>query len=161
MLVDVVTLATLYTLRVIGGAVAIDVVMSEWLFAFALLIFMSLALIKRYIELAGRLDGNLSSLANRGYEVGDHTVIAVLAAAAGFNAVVVFTLYISSDAVRALYTRPQALWLACPILMYWVARVLMLAHRRMIDDDPVIFALKDHVSWLAMIAICAIMLIAI
>jgi 4-hydroxybenzoate polyprenyltransferase len=161
MLVDVVTLATLYTLRVIGGAVAIDVVMSEWLFAFALFIFMSLALIKRYIELAGRLDGNLSSLANRGYEVGDHTVIAVLAAAAGFNAVVVFTLYISSDAVRALYTRPQVLWLACPILMYWVARVLMLAHRRMIDDDPVIFALKDHVSWLAMIAICAIMLIAI
>ena len=74
---------------------------------------------------------------------------------------VVFTLYISSDAVRALYTRPQVLWLACPILMYWVARVLMLAHRRMIDDDPVIFALKDHVSWLAMIAICAIMLIAI
>jgi 4-hydroxybenzoate polyprenyltransferase len=160
MLADVVTLAMLYTIRVIGGAVAIDVVMSEWLLAFALFIFMSLALIKRYIELAGRLDGSISSLANRGYEVGDHTVVAVLAAAAGFNAVVVLTLYISSDAVRALYTRPQVLWLVCPILMYWVARVLMLAHRRMIDDDPVIFALKDNVSWLTMIAICVIMLLA-
>jgi len=160
MLADVVTLAMLYTIRVIGGAVAIDVVMSEWLLAFALFIFMSLALIKRYIELVGRLDGNLSSPANRGYEVGDHPVVAVLAAAAGFNAVVVFTLYISSEAVHELYARPQALWLVCPILMYWIARVLMLAHRRLIDDDPIIFALKDRVSWLAMIAIGAIMLLA-
>jgi len=160
-LADVVALAILYTIRVIGGAVAIDVVMSEWLFAFSLFMFMSLALIKRYIELAGRLDGNFSNLANRGYEANDLTVVAVLAAATGFNAVVVFTLYISSDAVRALYTRPQALWLVCPILMYWVARTLMLAHRRMIDDDPVVFALKDRASWLTMIAICAIMVVAI
>ena len=161
MLADVVVLAMLYTIRVVGGAIAINVVVSEWLLAFALFIFMSLALIKRYVELAGRHDKNLSSPANRGYDVGDHTMVAVLAAAAGFNAVVVFTLYISSEAVRALYTRPQALWLVCPILMYWVARVLMLAHRRMIDDDPVIFALKDKVSWLAMAAICTIMLLAI
>ena len=161
MLADVVVLAMLYTIRVIGGAIAINVTVSEWLLAFALFIFMSLALIKRYIELAGQRDKNLSKPANRGYEVDDHTMVAVLAAAAGFNAVVVFTLYISSEAVRALYTKPQALWLVCPILMYWVARVLMLAHRRMIDDDPVIFALKDRVSWLAMGSICAIMLFAI
>ncbi len=161
MLADVVVLAMLYTIRVVGGAIAINVAVSEWLLAFALFIFMSLALIKRYIELAGQLDKNLSRPANRGYEVDDHTMVAVLAAAAGFNAVVVFTLYISSEAVRALYTKPQALWLVCPILMYWVARVLMLAHRRMIDDDPVIFALKDRVSWLAMGSICAIMLFAI
>lgn len=161
MLADVVVLAMLYTIRVVGGAIAINVAVSEWLLAFALFIFMSLALIKRYIELAGRHDKSLSSPANRGYDVGDHTMVAILAAAAGFNAVVVFTLYISSEAVRALYTRPQALWLVCPILMYWVARVLMLAHRRMIDDDPVIFALKDKVSWLTMAAICAVMLLAI
>ncbi len=160
MLADVVTLAMLYTMRVIGGAVAIDVVISEWLLAFALFIFMSLALIKRYIELAAQLDGNLSNPANRGYEVGDHSVVAILAAAAGFNAVVVFTLYVSSEAVRGLYARPQLLWLICPILMYWIGRVLMLAHRRLIDDDPIIFALKDHVSWFAMIAIGMIMLLA-
>ena len=161
MLADVVTLAILYTLRVIGGAVAIDVVMSEWLFAFSLFIFMSLALVKRYIELAGQLHQNHPSLMHRDYQANDQTIVAVLAAAAGFNAVVVFTLYISSEAVRALYARPQVLWIACPILIYWVARILMLAHRRMIDDDPVIFALKDKVSWVAMTAICAIMAAAI
>ena len=161
MLADVVTLAILYTVRVIGGAVAINVAASEWLLAFALFIFMALALIKRYIELTGRLDGNLTSLAHRDYQVGDHTIVASLAAAAGFNAVVVFTLYISSETVRTLYARPQLLWLVCPILMYWFARILMLAHRRMIDDDPVIFALKDSVSWFTAGAIGAIMLLAI
>jgi hypothetical protein len=88
-------------------------------------------------------------------------MIAVLAAAAGFNAVVVFTLYISSDTVRALYAHPQALWIGCPILMYWIARVMLLAQRGQIDDDPVIFALRDRVSWVALGAIGAIMLVAI
>lgn len=161
MLADVVTLAMLYTVRVIAGSIALDVVMSEWLFAFSLFIFMSLALVKRYIELASRPAEDQSTLLNRDYHAGDQAIVAVLAAAAGFNAVVVFTLYISSETVRALYTRPQMLWIACPILIYWIARVVMLAHRRMIDDDPVLFALRDRVSWLTIIALGAIMLIAI
>lgn len=161
MLADVVTLAMLYTIRVIGGAAAINVVMSEWLLAFSLFVFMSLALVKRFIELAALPEGSQATLANRGYQAGDQSIVAILAATAGFNAVVIFTLYISSDAVRALYARPQVLWLACPILLYWVARILMLAHRRVIDDDPVVFALKDRFSWFSLIAIGMIMLAAI
>ncbi|MET4768933.1 4-hydroxybenzoate polyprenyltransferase [Bradyrhizobium elkanii] len=157
--VDVVVLATLYTVRVIGGAVAISVPMSEWLLAFSLFIFMSLALVKRYIELAGQPDGAV--LAARGYQVEDKSMIAILAAASGFNAVVIFTLYISSDTVRALYSHPQLLWVGCPILMYWIGRVMLFAQRGLIDDDPVIFALRDRVSWVALGAIGAIMLAAI
>ncbi|WFU55708.1 UbiA family prenyltransferase [Bradyrhizobium pachyrhizi] len=157
--VDVVVLATLYTVRVIGGAVAISVPMSEWLLAFSLFIFMSLALVKRYIELAGQPDGAV--LAARGYQVEDKAMIAILAAASGFNAVVIFTLYISSDTVRALYSHPQLLWVGCPILMYWIGRVMLFAQRGLIDDDPVIFALRDRVSWVALGAIGAIMLAAI
>jgi 4-hydroxybenzoate polyprenyltransferase len=158
-LIDVVTLAVLYTIRVIAGAVAIGVTMSEWLFAFSLFIFMSLALVKRYIELRAAQSGE--RLPSRDYSADDLSMIAVLAAAAGFNAVVVFTLYISSDTVRALYAHPQALWIGCPILMYWIARVMLLAQRGQIDDDPVIFALRDRVSWVALGAIGAIMLVAI
>jgi len=158
-LIDVVTLAVLYTIRVIAGAVAIGVTMSEWLFAFSLFIFMSLALVKRYIELAARRSGE--RLVSRDYSADDLSMIAVLAAASGFNAVVVFTLYISSDTVRALYSHPQALWIGCPILMYWIARVMLLAQRGQIDDDPVIFALRDRVSWIALGAIGAILLLAI
>ncbi|MGJ5208002.1 UbiA family prenyltransferase [Bradyrhizobium sp. HKCCYLR20261] len=157
-LVDVVTLAVLYTLRVIAGAVAIGVAMSEWLFAFSLFIFMALALVKRYVELDRRSGGDKPM--SRDYQPNDLSMIAVLAAAAGFNAVVIFTLYISSDTVRALYSHPQIMWAGCPVLMYWMARVMLFAQRGLIDDDPVIFALKDRVSWLALGTIGAIMLAA-
>ncbi|PAY10082.1 hypothetical protein CK489_05930 [Bradyrhizobium sp. UFLA03-84] len=158
-IVDVVVLATLYTVRVIGGAVAISVPMSEWLLAFSLFIFMSLALVKRHVELAGQPDGAV--LAARGYRVEDKSMIAILAAASGFNAVVIFTLYISSDTVRALYSHPQLLWACCPILMYWIGRVMLFAQRGLIDDDPVMFALRDRASWIALGAIGVIMLAAI
>ncbi|HZH52827.1 MAG TPA: hypothetical protein VEZ16_13210, partial [Microvirga sp.] len=90
---------------------------------------------------------------------GDLDVVAALAAAAGFNAVTIFTLYISSATVNELYTRPAILWLVVPLLMYWIARALMLACRRQMDDDPVVFALKDRMS-LATIGCAAILFVA-
>jgi 4-hydroxybenzoate polyprenyltransferase len=146
MLVDAVALAGLYTLRVIGGATAIAVPVSKWLLAFSLFIFMSLALVKRYVELVKLLDNNLPNPTNRGYQKGDLPIIASLAAAAGYNAVIVLALYMSSDAVAGLYRNPELLWLVCPIVMYWISRLLLKAHRRQIDDDPVVFALQDRVS---------------
>jgi 4-hydroxybenzoate polyprenyltransferase/phosphoserine phosphatase len=160
MIIDVVTLAMLYTLRVVSGAAAIAVPMSEWLLAFSMFIFVSLALIKRYTELAGRLDANMSDPTNRNYRKIDLDIVAALAAASGFNAVTVFTLYISSETVRQLYAHPRALWLICPILMYWIGRILMLAHRRHVDEDPILFAVKDRVSIAAVAMIGAILLAA-
>ncbi len=161
MIIDVMILATLYTLRVIGGAAAIDVIVSEWLLAFSMFFFASLALIKRYIELATRLDRDLPDPSNRNYRQGDMQIVAALASTAGFNAVTVFALYISSSAGHALYRHPQLLWLICPILMYWIARMVMMAHRRLVHDDPIVFALKDSVSIVTLICIAAIMLAAI
>ena len=149
MLVDIVVLATLYTIRVIGGAQAIEVPVSEWLLGFSMFIFTALALIKRYVELATRVDAGLPDPSNRNYLKSDLDIIAALAAAASFNAVTVFALYISSETVQQLYRHPKMLWLACPILMYWLARALLLAHRRLMDDDPILFALKDWNSLVA------------
>lgn len=160
MVVDVVTLAILYSIRVIGGAVAISVAVSEWLLAFSLFIFVSMALIKRFTELAGRLDANLPDPTNRNYRKIDLDVIVALAAASGFNAVTVFTLYISSDTVKTLYVYPQVLWLLPPILVYWIARTIMLAHRRWLHDDPIVFALTDRKSQLAFILIVGIIVAA-
>ena len=161
MLVDVLTLAGLYSIRVFGGAVAIDVAVSKWLLGFCMMIFMSLALIKRYVELAARRDAGLPDPANRDYRASDLDMVAALAAAAGFNAVTVFALYISSDAVNALYTRPAILWLVGPLLLYWIARALMLASRRLMNDDPVVFALKDRVSLATIAAAGALILAAV
>jgi 4-hydroxybenzoate polyprenyltransferase/phosphoserine phosphatase len=159
MLVDVITLAGLYSIRVFGGAVAVDVTVSKWLLGFCMMIFMSLALIKRYVELSTRRDANLPDPANRDYRTSDLDMVAALAAAAGFNAVTIFALYISSESVNALYTRPEILWLVGPLLLYWIARALMLASRRLMDDDPVVFALKDRIS-LATIALAGVLVVA-
>jgi 4-hydroxybenzoate polyprenyltransferase len=161
MLIDVVALAMLYSLRVIGGAAAIGVPVSEWLIAFSMFLFASLALVKRYIELATRLDQELPDPSNRNYKLSDMDIVAALAAASGFNAVTVFALYVSSAAVHPLYRHPQLLWLVCPILMYWISRMLMMAHRRLVHDDPIVFALKDPVSIMAGALIAGIMLAAI
>jgi 4-hydroxybenzoate polyprenyltransferase/phosphoserine phosphatase len=161
MLIDVMTLATLYSVRVFGGAVAIEVTVSQWLLAFCMSLFVSLALMKRYVELAARFDAKMPDPSNRDYRTGDLEVVSALAAAAGFNAVTVFALYISSDAVHQLYSRPEVLWLVCPVLIYWIGRALMLAHRRLMDDDPVVFALKDRASLFTMAALAAIVAVAI
>lgn len=161
MIVDIVALASLYTIRVIGGAVAISVPVSEWLLGFSMFIFTSLALIKRYVELAARVDADLPDPTNRNYRKADLSIVAALAAAAGFNAVTVFALYVSSDTVRHLYRHPIALWLVCPILMYWLGRALLMAHRRLMDDDPIVFALKDLNSLVAFGLIGVIMIAAI
>jgi 4-hydroxybenzoate polyprenyltransferase/phosphoserine phosphatase len=146
MILDVVALAGLYTMRVIGGAVALSVAVSPWLLAFMMSWFLSLALVKRYIELKGRREANLPDSKSRDYRNADFAMVGALAAAAGLNALTLFALYISSDKVQALYSHPHILWLVGPILAYWIARVLMLAHRGLMHDDPVVFALKDKVS---------------
>jgi 4-hydroxybenzoate polyprenyltransferase len=161
MLVDVVTLAMLYTIRVIGGGAAISVPVSEWLLGFSMFIFTSLAIIKRYVELAARADADLPDPTNRNYRKTDLDVLAALAAACGFNAVTVFALYVSSDAVHKLYRHPRALWLICPIFMYWIARALLMAHRRLMDDDPIVFALRDRNSLFAFVLIGIIVFMAV
>lgn len=158
MLVDVLALASLYSIRVVGGAVAISVPISEWLLGFSMFIFTALALIKRYVELTARVDKDLSEPTNRNYRKSDLDVVAALAAAASFNAVTVFALYISSDVVRSLYRYPHALWFICLILMYWLGRMLMLAHRRLMVDDPITFALRDWNSYLALAFIALILI---
>jgi 4-hydroxybenzoate polyprenyltransferase len=160
MLLDVVVLAMLYAVRVIGGAVAIEAPISVWLIAFSLFIFTSLALIKRYVELVQIQDAGGRDPTNRNYRVDDAVIVATLAAASGFNAVTVFALYVSSEAAH-LYTRPMLLWLVCPTLMYWIGRTLLMAHRRDLHDDPVVFALKDRVSRLTVVWIGVLVLLAI
>ncbi|WP_082884933.1 UbiA family prenyltransferase [Bradyrhizobium stylosanthis] len=161
MLVDVVTLAGLYSLRIVAGAVGVGVVLSEWLLIFSLFVFTSLALIKRFSELSMRESAGLADPSNRDYRVTDLQIIAAMAAASAMNAVTVFSLYVSSSAVTPLYSRPWLLWLMTPLLLYWFGRALMMAHRREMPDDPIIYAFRDGPSRTAVAAMICIMLAAI
>ncbi|MGL5168167.1 MAG: UbiA family prenyltransferase [Afipia sp.] len=160
MMLDVVVLAILYTTRVIAGAVAVNVAVSEWLLIFCIMMFTCLALVKRYVELALRIDQDLPDPSNRNYKLSDLPVVGALAAAAGFNTVTIFALYVSSLPASGLYRDPKLLWLACPILVFWIGRLLLLAQRRIVDDDPIVFALRDSISHLAAACMIAIVFLA-
>jgi 4-hydroxybenzoate polyprenyltransferase len=154
-MLDVILLAALYTVRIIGGAVVIGSALSFWLLAFSMFIFLSLALLKRYIELSAMLSEGKISAAGRGYAVDDLPLLQSLGAASGYLAILVLALYINSPESIELYTRPQALWLLCPVLLYWVSRTWVVAHRGEMDDDPVVFAATDRVSQIVGV-LCAV-----
>lgn len=161
MLLDIVTLAGLYTVRIVGGAIAIGVTVSEWLLMFSLFVFTSLALIKRYGELVMRQESGLSGPTNRDYRIGDLPIVAAMAAASGMNAVIVFSLYASSATVAQMYSRPWMLWLVNPLLLYWIGRALMMAHRQAMPDDPIIYTFTDNASRITVAAMTCIVLAAI
>jgi 4-hydroxybenzoate polyprenyltransferase len=152
-LVDVMLLAGLYTLRILAGVAAIDVPNSFWLLAFSMFLFVSLAFAKRHAELTNLLKHGQDKPARRGYVAQDLIALISLGVAAGYMAVMVLALYINSSEVQVLYQYPQAIWLLCPLLLYWISRVWLGAHRGKLHEDPVVFALRDHVSrWLMVIA---------
>jgi len=160
MAVDICVLAGLYTLRIITGAAATMLPLSPWLLAFSVFLFFSLAAVKRQTELLSSRSAGVDKLAGRNYEVGDIPVITAMALASGYNAVLVLALYINSETVAELYRSPFLLWLACPVLLYWLSRLILLTQRGLMDDDPVLFAVRDRISIACGAAIVAIVLAA-
>jgi 4-hydroxybenzoate polyprenyltransferase len=146
-LVDVFCLAGLYTIRLVAGHEATGVAYSSWLLVFSMFIFLSLALVKRFVELDAGRAREKPSIKGRGYVEGDTQLVAALGSASGFMAVLVLALYVNSVDVKALYHRPMLLLLVCPLLLYWISRVWLIAHRSQMHDDPTVFALKDPVSY--------------
>ncbi|NNJ97731.1 MAG: UbiA family prenyltransferase [Gammaproteobacteria bacterium] len=151
-IVDVLMLASLYTLRIIAGAAAISVVLSFWLLAFSMFLFLSLALVKRYTEvlIMQRQERNRSF--GRGYATVDLETLSQFGSTSAYMAVLVLALYINSEEVRTLYTHPHVIWLLCPLLLYMVMRIWLMARRDKVHEDPVVFVIQDRRSqWLAVI----------
>jgi 4-hydroxybenzoate polyprenyltransferase/phosphoserine phosphatase len=160
--VDVIALALLYTMRMIAGTFAFEVSLTFWMLAFSMFIFLSLALVKRYTELAeARSQGNLQKARGRGYYPDDLEMISSLGAASGYISVLVLALYIQETTTSALYDQPEFIWLACPLLLFWMSRVWLLAHRGQMHDDPVVFAIKDKVSLIVGLLFCLVFWLAV
>ena len=146
-MLDVTSLATLYTLRIIAGTFAISVALSFWLLAFAMFAFFSLALVKRYAELAAWEDNGEGKVPGRGYAGRDAQVVLAIGSASAMVSALVLALYINGETAKNLYARPEVLWLLCPLLLYWLSRVWLLAARGEMHDDPVLFAVRDFTSY--------------
>ncbi|MCB0310146.1 MAG: UbiA family prenyltransferase [Bdellovibrionales bacterium] len=160
-LLDVITLALLYTLRILAGGFAANVRVSEWLLAFSMFIFFSLACIKRYSELLNLRRANKVTAQGRGYVADDLELIAQFGAASGYISILVMALYVSSAEITRLYSHPAVLWMICPVLLYWLSRIWLLAHRGELDEDPIVFALSDKASYISGLVSLAFVLLAL
>jgi 4-hydroxybenzoate polyprenyltransferase len=136
---DVLLLAALYTVRLFAGGAATGTPVSEWLASYSMFVFLSLALVKRTAELARSTEPPVG----RGYRIEEEPLLTAMGVASAFVSVLVLALYLSSDTVTRLYSHPRWLWLLCPISLYWLARMWLLAVRGEMEDDPVLFALRD------------------
>jgi 4-hydroxybenzoate polyprenyltransferase len=145
-LVDCISLAGLYTIRVVAGGFASAIEVSFWLLAFSVFFFLSLAYLKRYAELEATQKSGETKAAGRGYLVSDMPLILVFGAGSAFLAVLIFALYLDSAAIRETYAVPQVGWLAIPFLMYLIGRMWFKAHRGEMNQDPVLFLFRDWPS---------------
>ncbi len=145
-IVDVMLLAALYTIRVLAGAVATVVYPSFWLLAFSMFLFLSLAMVKRYSEMLVTLSQDKQQAAGRGYSVNDLPVLLSVGVSTGVAAIVVLALYINDPVTAKLYPMTFGLWPIPPLMLYWISRVWMKAHRGEMHDDPVVFAMRDWQS---------------
>jgi 4-hydroxybenzoate polyprenyltransferase/phosphoglycolate phosphatase-like HAD superfamily hydrolase len=154
-MVDVVTLAALYTTRIIAGAAAIGVHLTFWLLAFSMFFFLSLAFVKRYTELYSTLQAGREKTRGRGYLSSDLSVVSSLGTSSGYISVLVLAMYIQDERTAALYRHPQYIWIACPVMLYWISRTWVIAHRGAMNDDPIVFAARDRIS-LLVVALCGL-----
>jgi 4-hydroxybenzoate polyprenyltransferase len=157
---DVTVLAGLWTLRLIIGGAATGIVVSFWLMAFAMFLFMSLALSKRCAELIAVRQLSHQRALGRDYRVDDLVILAAMGVSAGCMAVLVMAFYINNPTVGVLYKDAEVIWLLCPLLLYWIGRVWLKTWRGEMNEDPVLFALTDRASRLLLATAAIVLLIA-
>jgi 4-hydroxybenzoate polyprenyltransferase len=159
-MIDVVLLALFYILRIEAGGVATNIGVSHWLLSFSSFLFFGLAIIKRYSELikAGQL-----GIVDRGrdYRLQDKEALLSIGTASSLLAIVVLTLYLNSPQSYLLYQHPERLWLTVPILLFWTGRIWLLAHRKRINGDLILFLFFDIPSWIAGSSLLFVLLLSV
>jgi len=159
-LVDALALAALYTLRILAGGAAAGIWPGFWLLAFSLFLFLSLAFVKRYSELTSVLTKGQHGTHGRDYLISDLPLIEMLGIVSGFASVVVMALYMNGGSIAELYIHQDVVWLTVPILLYWISRIWVKAHRGEMHDDPVVFAATDPLSLLSIASFVGVMAVA-
>ena len=154
-LIDVFILAALYTIRLIGGGEASGHAVSMWLLGFSSFLFLSLALVKRVSELYRLQSAAQRRTERRGYTVEDLAMLQMFGSAASFASAVVLSLYVQSDTALHTYARPAMLWGVIPLLLFWQCRLWLSTSRGYMNDDPIVYAARDWVSWLVFLGVAA------
>lgn len=157
-LIDVITLALLYMIRIFAGAVATGIELSFWFTGVTLFLFLSLAFVKRFSEISGHAEGEL--IPGRGYRGSDRSVVQALGVSSGIAAILLLAVYVQSDAVALLYPAATLLWLSIPAVFFWFAHVWITASRGDMHEDPVVFALRNRTSLISAAIIAGLFIVA-
>jgi 4-hydroxybenzoate polyprenyltransferase len=161
MLVDVFALAALYTVRILAGMSAARVEGSFWLLGFSMFMFLSLALVKRYVEIGEMKAGGQARAQGRAYAASDAGFVLATGLAAGQLSILTLSLYLNDPKVTQRYDHPYALWLLCPLMLYWLVRIWLKGHRGELHDDPVVFAATDRISQMVLLLCVVLVWIAL
>jgi 4-hydroxybenzoate polyprenyltransferase len=160
LLVDLFTLAGLYTIRLFAGGEVTGHPVSMWLLAFASFFFFSLAIIKRVAELASVQARGEITVTRRGYMVSDLQILQMMGVSASFISVLVLVLYVQTEAILIRYSRPTLLWIIVPSMLLWQCRLWLAIARGTMHDDPIIYAAKDWFSWVTVLVLAVILTLA-
>jgi len=159
-IIDVIALASLYTLRLYAGGVVSGSFVSAWLFQFSIFLFISLAFVKRYSEMRRLFHEGQEVAPGRNYRASDLSIIGQAGMTAGFMGGLVLALYVNGGEIQRLYPRHEMLWGLCPLFVYWITRVWLVAHRGNMNEDPIVWAFKDRVSYIVGFLMFVSMLLA-
>jgi 4-hydroxybenzoate polyprenyltransferase len=159
-MLDVVTLASFYTMRIMAGSAATNIAISPWLLSFSTFFFFGLAMVKRYTELLRLVSRNHNALHGRSYTGDDKIPVLVMGITSSLISILILALFFASPDVQVLHRYPGRLWMLAPILLFWTGRIWLLTHRGQVDDDPVVFAMKDKVSLASLLYVILVIALA-
>jgi len=159
-ILDVILLMSFYALRLIAGHIPDAIPLSTWLIAFSIFLFFSLGLLKRYVDTIIMRENKVSFLRGRGYSIDDGHILMSLGISSGLISTLVLILYTGSDQVQEFYSKPFILIALAPVMLYWISRMWLMAERGKIKSDPVLFCVKDLITYLTFIIASIILLIA-
>jgi 4-hydroxybenzoate polyprenyltransferase len=160
-LLDVIVLASLYVIRIVAGAAAVDVPVSRWLLGFSMFAFLSLALLKRYTEIVTMRTIAGKTTQVRGYLSTDAGLLTAMGTASGYVAVAILALYADTATAARYYTRHELIWLVCPLFLYWISYLWLMAQRNRMPFDPVVFAVRNRTSQVLIVIMLGLFILAV
>ncbi len=146
-LVDVFVLAGLYGIRLLAGGIATGYHVSLWLLAFSSFLFLGLAIVKRVAELMILPAGGQHQASGRGYRAEDLPILQLMGVASSFVASLVLALYVQNELALPGTRESTLSWAIVPLVLFWECRIWLAPAGGKMDDDPIVFAARDWVSW--------------
>ena len=79
----------------------------------------------------------------------------------GCISILVLIFYINSPQILKLYSSPIFLWGMAFMMFFWITRIIYIAKKGKIKDDPIVYAINDKISYLCLFLILCVIWLGI